>query len=132
MPDFNSDRELGQGKIKYVVQNAHKPVVKSIMTGKGELKLDDKGRCLISDPALAAEIRKDHPKDLAVSRIFTSHPADRGHKYIFGQMPEMPWKKKAREEEECAPAQLRDVIPNTLEEGIAENTTSDGESTAVP
>lgn len=93
MPDFNSDRELGQGKIKYVVQNAHKPVVKSIMTGKGELKLDDKGRCLISDPALAAEIRKDHPKDLAVSRIFTSHPADRGHKYIFGQMPEMPWKK---------------------------------------
>lgn len=92
-PDFNSDRELGQGKIKYVVQNAHKPVVKSIMTGKGELKLDDKGRCLISDPALAAEIRKDHPKDLAVSRIFTSHPADRGHRYIFGQMPSMPWHK---------------------------------------
>jgi hypothetical protein len=92
MPDFNSDRELGQGKIKYVVRNSKKGLpVRKIQTGKGELELDKKGRCLVSDAGLAAEIRKDHPYDLAVSRVFTEDAADRGHKYFYGCLPALPW-----------------------------------------
>jgi hypothetical protein len=100
MPDWNPDRELGQGKIKYVIRNAHKGLpVKSVQTGKGELKLDRKGRALVSDASLAAEIRKEHPHDLAVSRVFTNDPADRGHNFFFGQLPEMPWKRQPRDTE---------------------------------
>jgi len=94
MPDFNSDKELGQGQMKWAVRNAHQGIpIRSIKTGKGELKLDAKGRCIISDPALAAEVRKQYPLDLAVSRVFTQAPADRGHHYHFGQMPALPWHK---------------------------------------
>ena len=88
MPDFNPDRELGQGIVKYAVRNAHPGIpIKSVKTGRGELKLDRLGRCLVADKALAAEIRKSYPLDLAVSRVFTNHPADRGHHYHFGQNP---------------------------------------------
>lgn len=94
MPDFNPDKERGQGKIKYVIRNAQKGLpVKSVKTGRGELKLDKKGRCIVSDAALAAEIRKEHPHDLAVSRVFTNDAADRGHHYFWGQMPSLPWHK---------------------------------------
>ena len=95
MPDFNPDRERGQGTIKYAVRNAHKGLpIKTLQTGKGELKLDKLGRCIIKDAALAAEIRKQYPHDLAVSRVFTQAPADRGHHYFWGSWPEMPWKRK--------------------------------------
>ena len=88
MPDYNADREFGKGKIKYAVRYAHPGTPpESIVTGRGIRKLDRKGRCLISDHGEAAEIRKEHPHDLAVSRIFTNDPADRGHIYHFGQNP---------------------------------------------
>jgi len=98
-PDFNADKELGQGKRKWVVQNANKRLIKEIKTGKGVLKTDDLGRCTVNDPALAAEIRNEHRRDLVVSRIFTDHPADRGHHYVFGQWPEMPWKKDKEQDD---------------------------------
>lgn len=97
MPDFNSSKELGQGKKKWVIQPANKRIAKTVKTGKGELKLDDHGRCLINDEVLAREIQKDHRKDMTVSRIFDDAPADRGHKYFFGGWPEMPWKNRIRD-----------------------------------
>jgi hypothetical protein len=100
MPDFNPDKERGQGKKKWVVQSATPKIEKSIKTGKGELQLDDKGRCLINDETLAREIQKDHRKDMAVSRIFMDDPADRGHHYFWGGWPEMPWKKKGDDDQE--------------------------------
>jgi hypothetical protein len=101
MPDFNNDRELGQGKIVYAVRNAHKGLpIKKVHTGKGDLELDSRGRCIVKDHALAAEIRKEYPHDLAVSRLFVNDAADRGHRFHFGQMPEMPWKIRERLERE--------------------------------
>lgn len=122
MPDFNSDRELGQGKIKYVVRNSKKGLpVRKIKTGKGELELDKKGRCLVSDAGLAAEIRKDHPYDLAVSRVFTNDAADRGHHYFFGGIPEMPWKRKLRETEAQESAEsVQDESPAEAEKKESE------------
>jgi hypothetical protein len=99
MPDFNADKEHGHGTMKWVVRNAHKGLpVKVLHTGKGDLKLDKQGRCVINDAALAAEIRKDHAKDMAVSRVFTEHPADRGHHYFF-TIPELPWKRSIQDME---------------------------------
>ena len=94
MPDFNQDRELGQGKKKWLVTPADKNIKEVIHTGKGDLKTDDLGRMLITDEVLAREIQKDHRRDLAVSRIFSNDPADRGHVYFFGQMKKpIPWHK---------------------------------------
>jgi len=94
MPDFNPDKERGQGKKKWVVQAANKRIASTVKTGKGELKLDDFGRCLINDEVLAREIQKDHRRDMTVSRIFDDAPADRGHHYFFGQLRKpIPWHK---------------------------------------
>lgn len=93
MPDYNADKEHGQGRVKWVVQNAAHPVKKEIKTGRGILKTDNLGRCTVNDPALANEIRSEHRRDLVVSRVFAEHPADKGHHYVF-TVPEMPWKKK--------------------------------------
>ena len=94
MVDFNKDRELGQGKKKWVVQSATKRIADSVNTGKGDLQLDDFGRCLIKDEGLAREIQKDHRRDMTVSRIFMDDPADRGHHYFWGQLRKpLPWHK---------------------------------------
>jgi hypothetical protein len=94
MPDWNQDRELGQGKIVYAVRNSKKGLpIKKVRTGRGDLELDSRGRCIVKDAALAAEIRKEYPHDLAVSRLFTNDAADRGHRYHFGQMPALPFAK---------------------------------------
>lgn len=45
----------------------------------------------VSDHKLAAEIEAEHDGDVVV--IESHAPAERGHTYFFGQMPEMPWKK---------------------------------------
>ena len=92
MPDYNADRELGKGRLKWIVQSATRNLPKSIMTGRGELKLDDKGRCIIKDRALADEVRKKYARTMAVSRVFSDDPADQGHSYFFGQTPALPWK----------------------------------------
>jgi hypothetical protein len=92
-PDFNSDRELGRGQRKWVVENAIPGVdVREIETSKGKLKTDRYGRCVVNDPTLANEIRQEHSRDLSVNRIFSNHPSDRGHKY-FHTCPALPWHK---------------------------------------
>ena len=97
-PDFNADKEHGQGEVVYAVRNSQRGLpVKTLHTGKGDLQLDRLGRCIIKDHALAAEVRREYGKDLAVSRVFRNHPSDRGHNYVFGQIPEMPWKRQTSE-----------------------------------
>lgn len=92
--DYNSDKERGQGGIVYAVRNTQKGMpVKSIQTGRGELKLDKLGRCIVKDEKLAREIQQEHRHDLTVSRMFTNHPSDRGHTYFFGSIPALPWHK---------------------------------------
>lgn len=98
MPDYNPDRE-GHSGHKWIVQNALQSTpLESVTTSKGELKFDAEGRCAVSDPALANEIRTQYPHEVAVTRVRHNHPSDRGHRYFFS-MPEMPWKRKAREQE---------------------------------
>lgn len=80
------------GKKKWVIQPADKNIQKSVKTGKGELKLDHHGRALINDETLAREIQKDNRRNMTVSRIFMDDPADRGHHYFWGQMPEPIYK----------------------------------------
>ena len=93
MPDYNPDRERHVDH-KFVVQSAWPNSPKEIMTSKGLLKANDQGRMIVKDEALAREIQREHPTDLAVTRMRAPKPADAGHRYHFGQMPEMPWKKK--------------------------------------
>ena len=98
MADFNPDRE-GHVKHKWLVQTVRPGQEnETVKTSQGELKLSPKGRCLITDPALAAEVRQEYARDLAVSRLRVGD-GGRTHYYFFGQWPEMPWKKKQVEEE---------------------------------
>lgn len=101
MPDFNSDKERGQGEIIYAVRPSRKGMAHKtkLKTGKGELETDSKGRLIVTDAALAAEMRNEYRATHAVSRLFRNAPADRGHHYFFGQIPEMPWKRQHREAE---------------------------------
>jgi hypothetical protein len=93
MPDYNSDRE-GFVKHKWVVQKAlREDNSDGVITSKGKLKYDRYGRLMVNDPTLANEIRTEHPHDLAVTRMRYPDVADRGHRYHFGMLPEMPWKR---------------------------------------
>ena len=92
MPDFNSDKERHVDH-KFVVQSAWPNSPKEIMTSKGLLKANEQGRMMIKDEALAREIQREHPTDLAVTRMRVPKPSDAGHRYHFGQLPEMPWKR---------------------------------------
>ena len=92
MPDFNPDKERHVDH-KFVVQTAWPGVEKKIKTSKGELDMSAKGRMIIKDEVLAREIQKEHPHDLAVTRMRMPKPADQGHRYFFGQTKPLPWAK---------------------------------------
>ena len=92
MADYNSDKERHVDH-KFVVQSAWPNSPKEIMTSKGLLKANEQGRMLIKDESLAREIQREHPTDLAVTRMRMSKPADQGHRYHFAGWPEMPWAK---------------------------------------
>jgi len=109
MPDYNPDREGHTGH-RFIVQKAW-PGKGSLdpgeaaQTSKGALKFDREDRFAVKDEALAREIQQQYPRELAVTRVRTNHPADRGHRYHFGQTPAMPWHrydengKRIKEEE---------------------------------
>jgi hypothetical protein len=100
MPDFNPDKER-HNKHKFVVQQAWPDVVGGdVATTRGNLRPDKQGRMVVKDESLAREIQQEHPRDLTVTRMTSNDPADVGHRYLFGQMPEMPWKGRARLERE--------------------------------
>ena len=96
MPDYNPDRE-GQADHKFIVQSAWPNSPKEIQTSKGVLKANAQGRMIIKDEVLAREIQKEHPRDLAVTRMRMPKPADVGHRYFFGSLPAMPWKRQSQE-----------------------------------
>ena len=90
MPDWNPDRE-GFVKHKWIVQNAtQNRNFKGVKAGDKDMLFNDEGRFLINDPVVANEIRKEHPRDVTVTRMRYPSAADRGHKYFFS-CPALPW-----------------------------------------
>ncbi len=90
MPDFNSDRE-GHVKHKWLVQNAtQNRDFKGVKSGDQDMLFNHEGRFLINDPVVANEIRKEHPRDVTVTRMRYPDVSDRGHTYHFS-CPAMPW-----------------------------------------
>ena len=103
MPDYNPDKE-GHVAHRYVVQDATRDHADGVQTSKGRLDFDKNGRLLVKDPGLANEIRTSEAgkRDVTVTRVRWQDSHERGHRYHFGQMPEMPWKRKEREAQEAA------------------------------
>jgi hypothetical protein len=102
MPDYDPGRE-GHVEHRFIVQRAWPgrgalDIGESVKTDRGELKFDEYGRFMVKDEALARRIQEEYPREVAVTRVRYPSPADRGHRYFFGQMPEMPWKRKKGEE----------------------------------
>jgi hypothetical protein len=120
MPDYNPDKERHVDH-KFVVQKAWPDGVPEgggldagVDTSRGTLKPDKQGRMLVRDEALAREIQQQYPRDYAVTRLRMQGPADSGHRYHFGQTPELPWKRRERLEREArekAAAQETDTTP---------------------
>lgn len=94
MPDYNPDRE-GHVQHRFIVQpNSKFPNQDSVKLDNGrELKFNEEKRFVTKNEVLARELQKEYRKDLVVTRVRHPDVADRGHKYHFGQWPEMPWKK---------------------------------------
>ena len=94
VPDYNPDRE-GHVEHTFVVQKADRSPGDTISVGNTEIKLNAEGRAFIKDEVLAREIQTENRFNTTVTRMRTPSVADAGPKYHFGQMPEMPWKRKA-------------------------------------
>lgn len=93
MPDFNPDKERHRDH-RWIVHNTKRtrdpdPVVAADKV----MEFNKEGRFMVSDEAVAAEIREEYPKDVTVTRVNYSHPSDRGHTYFF-TVPQLPWKKE--------------------------------------
>ena len=90
-PDWNPDRE-GHVQHKWIVHNAtQNRNFKGVIAGDNkEMLFDREGRFLISDETIANEIRREHPRDVTVTRMRYPVAADQGHKYFF-RCPAMPW-----------------------------------------
>ena len=97
MPDYNPDRE-GHRDHKWIVHKAIRGTQKGVRVGDKDLMFDREGRFAVSDEGLAADIRKNNPHNLTVTRVTASHPSDRGHKYFFS-CPAMPWHKEQEDEQ---------------------------------
>lgn len=98
--DYNSDRE-GHVKHEYVVINAdEKPKTGIEVEGKTFNFNKDGYFKIPGDPGLAQTIRQQVGKSATVTRVRKPDAADSGHKYHFGQLPEMPWKRKKADEKE--------------------------------
>jgi hypothetical protein len=93
MPDWNNDRE-GHAEHKFIVQNASQLERHKFPPGSPNIKFDRWGRAVVMDEGLAREIQRENPKEIAVTRMRMPGHADRGHRYFFGQLPAMPWKKE--------------------------------------
>ena len=94
MPDYNPDKEGHVGHRFIVQPSTKRPLMKSVTTSDGrELKFNHEKRFTTRDVGLARELQKEYGQELIVTRTRHPHVADRGHTYLFGQWPEMPWKK---------------------------------------
>jgi len=112
MPDWDPSRDGHVGH-KWIVHKATPrkltdPEVvgndgkEGVRTDKGFLPFDRHGRFMLKDEGLASEIRSSAigQRDVTVTRVRYPDMADRGHKFFFGQMPAMPWKKEENRIEE--------------------------------
>ncbi len=52
------------------------------------------GAFRVRDSGIAEEIKTKYGGDVVVSKIRYPDVHDRGHRYFFGMIPEMPWKRK--------------------------------------
>lgn len=85
---------------KYMVTKAtpRKDVVGLDIAGKQMLFGEKTNSFEVSDAGVAKEIEAAHGGKRSDVVVTPHHvPAERGHKYFFGQMPEMPWKKVTNE-----------------------------------
>jgi len=92
-------------KTRYTIVKATQREDKGIINDGRELLWSKKsGSFDTFDPALAKDIEQKFgpkgevvPNEVVVVNNDGSHGYDPGHNYFFGSMPEMPWKKKERE-----------------------------------
>ncbi len=92
MPDYNADKESHR-EHSWIVHNAtREKSFKGVSAAGKKMAFNREGRFMVNDPGVAAEIRKNFPKRVTVSRVSKYHPSDRGHTYHF-QCPAMPWHK---------------------------------------
>ena len=127
MPDYNPDKE-GHVQHKYIVQDATRDRLAGVQTSKGQLDFDRNGRLLVNDPTLANEIRTSEAgkRDVTVTRVRWQDSHERGHRYHFGQMPELPWKRKEREERERREREAQQEGKNDGNSGGWTQRTDDG------
>jgi hypothetical protein len=92
--DYNPDKESHRDHEWMVVKATTDPTVQGVATAKGNLRFGKDGAFKVSDPGLANEIRETVGMNATVSRVSKVKAADRGHRYFFGSLPEMPWKRK--------------------------------------
>jgi len=95
-PDFNPDKENWRDH-KWIVHKAMRGTQKGVRVGERDLMFDREGRFATSDEGLASTIRKEYPREVTVSRVTSSHPSDRGHKYFFS-VPRLPWHEEEEDE----------------------------------
>ena len=81
----------------YEVIAAQPDVGKSLEVDGRDLKFRGNGMMRIKDRGLAMAIKDRYGKGpmpgVTVTKVNYPGQADRGHRYFFGSMPEMPWKK---------------------------------------
>lgn len=117
--DYNPDKEAHRDHNWMVVKATQDPNFKAVPTAKGNLKFGKDGAFKVNDPGLANEIRETVGPDAVVTRMSNVKPADRGHRYFFGMMPEMPWKRKKHNGEDEEPKEEPGQATEAKEEEAA-------------
>ncbi|HKZ77717.1 MAG TPA: hypothetical protein VJ124_05285 [Pyrinomonadaceae bacterium] len=100
--DYNSDRE-GHAEHKWEVIRATRRDLPSLDVDGKQMNFGKDGAFRVNDEGVAAAIREEYAKkgDVTVTRIRYPGEHDRGHRYFFGQLPEMPWKENGNGETEA-------------------------------
>lgn len=117
--DFNPDKE-NHVDHKWVIMPGTKKPVESVEVGGNAYKFGRDGWLRVSDEGVANAIRQKYGPEMTVTRMRHPSPADRGHRYHFGQMPEMPWKRQ-----KPAPESAQAVAPTGDED--QNNATQEGQ-----
>lgn len=115
--DYNSDKESHVNH-EWIVQNATQRPMSGVEVGGQQIQFNREGRARVKDPGIASEIRQQYGKDVVVTRMRHPKPSDQGHRYHFGQWPEMPWKReKNHGNSPAAPVEEREDPPVSREVG---------------
>ena len=117
--DYNPDREGWTGH-KYIVQRVWQgDSTKQVDIGDRRMKWNKQGRMLVNDPAVANAIRQKYGNDVTVTRMRYPDAHDRGHRYIFGGWPEMPWKRSRENGKDADEKEGQDAQEGYAPEGQA-------------